>query len=305
MNTTVLIAGGTGLIGSRLSLLLTEKGYNVLHLSRKKNLHAEYPAYAWDLDQMTIDEEAIMRSDVVINLAGAGIADKPWTQERKQLIIDSRVKSNRLLLESFDRLGNKPDVFLPASAIGYYGDSGEQWVDENSEHGDGFLSKSVQIWEQPILEAISSRDIRTVAIRIGLVLSAQGGALPKMLLPLRFFLGTYFGNGNQWYSWIHIDDLCNMFIWAIENKELKGIYNGVAPTPERNKAFIRSLGKARGWPFLLLPAPAFGLRLFLGEMAQAVLISTKVSAEKIKKSGFPFKFVDLGEAVKDLLKKEI
>lgn len=304
MNKTVLIAGGTGLIGSRLSELLTEKGYNVIHLSRRKNLQAEYPAYAWDLGTMQIDDDAIKTAEIVINLAGAGIADKPWSPERKQLIIDSRVKSNRLLLDSFQRLGHQPEVFLPASAIGYYGDSGEAWVDEQSGDGEGFLSESVRTWEEPIKEAIAG-DIRTVALRIGLVLSTRGGALPKILLPLRFFLGTYFGNGQQWYSWIHIDDLCRMFIWAIEEKTMDGIYNAVGPAPERNKDFTRIIGKARGWPFLLLPAPAFALRLILGEMSQAVLISTKVSAEKIERSGFTYQFEDLSDAIKDLLIKKV
>jgi uncharacterized protein (TIGR01777 family) len=304
MNKTVLIAGGTGLIGSRLSQLLVEKGYNVLHLSRRKNLQAEIPAYAWDLNQMSVDEEAITRSDIVVNLAGAGIADKPWTEERKQLIIDSRVKSNRLLLDAFQRLGHQPEVYVAASAIGYYGDSGEAWVNEESESGEGFLSKSVQIWEQPIQEAIAS-DLRTVALRIGLVLSTKGGALPKLLLPFYFFVGTYFGDGQQWYSWIHIDDLCRMFIQAIEDREMQGVYNAVGPTPERNKAFTRLVGEARNVPFLLFPAPVFALQLFLGEMSQTVLISTKVSSEKIEKRGFTFQFEQLGEAVQDLLARKI
>jgi uncharacterized protein (TIGR01777 family) len=304
MNKTVLIAGGTGLIGSRLSQLLVEKGYNVLHLSRRKNLQAEIPAYAWDLNQMSVDDEAITRSDIVVNLAGAGIADKPWTEERKQLIIDSRVKSNRLLLDAFQRLGHQPEVYVAASAIGYYGDSGEAWVNEESESGEGFLSKSVQIWEQPIQEAIAS-DLRTVALRIGLVLSTKGGALPKLLLPFYFFIGTYFGDGQQWYSWIHIDDLCRMFIQAIEDREMQGVYNAVGPTPERNKAFTRLVGEARNVPFLLFPAPVFALQLFLGEMSQTVLISTKVSSEKIEKRGFTFQFEQLGEAVQDLLARKI
>jgi uncharacterized protein (TIGR01777 family) len=248
--------------------------------------------------------EAITRSDIVVNLAGAGIADKPWTEERKQLIIDSRVKSNRLLLDAFQRLGHQPEVYVAASAIGYYGDSGEAWVNEESESGEGFLSKSVQIWEQPIQEAIAS-DLRTVALRIGLVLSTKGGALPKLLLPFYFFVGTYFGDGQQWYSWIHIDDLCRMFIQAIEDREMQGVYNAVGPTPERNKAFTRLVGEARNVPFLLFPAPVFALQLFLGEMSQTVLISTKVSSEKIEKRGFTFQFEQLGEAVQDLLARKI
>ncbi len=304
MNTTVLIAGGTGLIGSRLSELLSEKGYRVLHLSRTRNLEARYPAYAWDLQKMEVEEEAIRQADYVINLAGAGVADKPWTDARKKVIIQSRVKANELLLKAFDDFNHQPKAFLPASAMGYYGDSGDDWVDEESGPGSGFLSESVQLWEKPIKNAINS-DLRTVAFRIGLVLSTQGGAFPKMRLPFLFFIGAYFGNGRQWYSWIHIDDLCRMFIHAIENEQLKGIYNAVGSQPLRNKDFTDRLGKALGRPFLLLPAPVFILRLFLGELADTVLISTRVSNEKIRKAGFSFEFEDLQKSVKDLRTRKV
>ncbi len=304
MNTTVLIAGGTGLIGARLSELLTERRYRVIHLSRTRNLNAKYPAYAWDLDKMEVEEEAVREADFVVNLAGAGIADKPWTQARKEVIIQSRVKANELLLKAFEASDHQPKAFLSASAIGYYGDRGEEWVDEESAPGRGFLSESVQIWEQPIKKAMGS-NLRTFAPRIGLVLSTRGGALPKFRLPLLFFIGTYFGNGRQWYSWIHIDDLCRMFIHAIENDQLNGIYNAVASQPLRNKDFTDRLGKAFGRPYLLLPAPALILRLFLGEMADTVLGSTRVSNEKIKETGFSFEFEDLERAVKHLREKKI
>ncbi len=304
MSQTVLIGGGSGLIGSRLSNLLKKRGYEVIHLSRQKKLDKDFPAYAWDLDKMTIDLEAIQKADFVINLAGAGIADKPWTAARKKLIIDSRVKSNQLLFKSFKLAKHKPKAFISASGIGYYGDSGEELVDENSQPGSGFLSESVKIWEKSI-EKDLDKDIRRVALRIGLVLSTRGGALPPMMLPLRFFLGIYFGKGRQWYSWIHIDDLCQSFIWAIEKENINGVYNAVGPNSLRNKAVIRAFGKARGLPFLLLPAPAFALKLFLGELSQTVLISTKVSCEKLSQTGFRFQFPELDEAVKDLIKRKI
>lgn len=301
---TVLIAGGTGLIGARLSEMLEEKGYTVIHLSRTQNLEARFPAYAWDLDEMAVDPEVIKKADFVVNLAGAGVADKRWTEARKKIIIQSRVKSNELLLKAFEDTGHYPRAFLPASAMGYYGDRAEEWVDENNEPGSGFLSESVQTWEGPIRKAIDSQ-LRTFSPRIGMVLSTRGGALPQFLLSFIFFIGVYFGHGKQWYSWIHIDDLCRMFIWAMENEKVSGFYNAVSPAPHRNKEFTRKIGKALNKPFLLLPAPAFALRLFFGEMADAILSGAKVSCEKAKKAGFSFKHEELVEAIRDLKKRKV
>jgi uncharacterized protein (TIGR01777 family) len=298
----VLIAGGTGLIGSRLSLLLTEKGYQVSHLSRNPKSDSPYPAYHWDPAKGVMDENAIVESDYIINLAGAGIADARWTDARKKLIINSRVQGNHLLLKTLQETGHSPKAFISGAAIGYYGDRGEQEVWEEDGPGIGFLSESCIQWEKSI-QAIMQTDIRTVAIRIGLVLSTQGGALEKMLLPLYALTSTYFGNGQQWYSWIHIDDLCRQFIFALENKEMSGIYNGVSPHPARNKTIAQQLPKAKGVPAVILPAPALALRVAMGEMADAVLTSTKVSADKILAAGFKFEHPELTEALKHLLKE--
>ena len=302
---TVLIAGGTGLLGNRLSHLLREKNYRVIHLSRKENLNAEFPAYRWDLSKKTIDETAISQADYIINLAGAGVADARWTKARKKLIIDSRVDSTALLKSYIEQKKPPAKAYLSASAIGYYGNRGDQLLKESDPPGErGFLPKSVKAWENAIRE-VSDTGIRTVAFRIGIVLSTRGGALEKMLLPFNFFNGAYFGDGSMWYSWIHIEDMACMFIEAIENERLRGFYNGVAPNPATNKEIIYACKKALGKPALILPAPAIALRTAMGEMADMILDSARVSAEKIEQAGFIFKFPELLPAIKDLLERKI
>ncbi len=296
----VLIAGGTGLIGTRLSEMLVAAGHRVSHLSRRAQPNGTYPTYQWDVERGTIDDAALEDADVVINLAGAGIADKPWTPARKQLIIDSRVNSTRLLREAIQRATHKPKLYLSGSAVGFYGSRGDELLKEDSPAGEGFLSQSCAAWELAARE-VAATGIRTVALRIGIVLSTRGGALEKMLLPLRFFLGVYFGNGRQWYSWIHIEDLCRMFIHAIENEHLQGTYNAVAPHPASNKSLVQALAAAFGRPALILPAPAFAMRLAMGEMAAVVLDSTKVSSQKITSTGFRCEYPTLLHAVNDLL----
>lgn len=301
----ILIAGGTGLVGNRLSYLLTQKGYQVSHLSRQANPQAVYPAYRWDLDDFFIDETALQNADHLINLAGAGIADKRWTDARKRLIIDSRVKGNELIGQKITQFPNIKS-YVSASAIGYYGDrSGKKRLSESAPPGDdGFLSESVRLWEQSI-EQVVATGIRTVVIRIGIVLSTKGGALEKLLLPFNVRLGTYFGDGQQVYSWIHIDDLCRQFIRAIEEETMNGIYNGVAPNPVTNKVFTEVTAHALDKPSLILPAPAFAMRLAMGEMADVVLSGSNVSSEKIEAEGFSFEFPNLEGAVRDLVKRGI
>lgn len=302
---TVLIAGGTGLIGSRLSRLLREAGHDVLHLSRERNLDAAFPAYGWNLQEGQIDEEALQKATHIINLAGAGIADKPWTEKRKREIIDSRVTSNRLIKTYLEREEFDIKAYISGSAMGYYGDQGDKVLHEDtSPTKEGFLSQSVIQWEQAI-KSIAATGIRTVTFRIGLVLSTQGGALEKILMPFNFRLGTYFGSGKQWYSWIHIDDLCRMFIHAVEKEKMAGIFNAVAPSPERNRAFTAQIAEALDKKALILPAPTFALRLAMGEMADAVLTSARVSADKIRKEGFTFQFPELIPAVQDLVRRKI
>lgn len=301
---TVLIGGGSGLIGMRLSRLLKQKGFEVIHLSRKANLNAEFPRYEWNVAAGTIDEDAIQKADYVINLAGTGIAGWLWTKSRKKQIIESRVKSMLLLKNAFVKTGKTPKAFIAASASGFYGDRGEEWLDENASPGQGFLSESTQAWENSIKE-LESLNTRLVVIRIGIVLSLKGGALPKLALSQKFFIGTYFSNGKAYYPWIHIDDLCNIFIKSINDTQMKGTFNGVAPNPVTNFQLTKAIAQANNKKVIMIPVPAFLLRLVLGEMADTVLTSARVTSQKIINSGFKFEFPDLIPALKDLFTRDI
>lgn len=296
---TVLIAGGTGLIGKRLSAFLTEEGYSVRHLSRHENLQAQFPAYRWDPETGFIDPRALEGVSYVVNLAGAGIADKPWTAGRKRMIISSRVRSTLLLRDALLKTPQRPKAYLSGAAIGYYGNRGEEWLTEESGPGEGFLSESCVEWEKAIRE-VEALGIRTVSFRIGIVLSAKGGALPKLTLPLRFRIAAYFGNGRQWYSWIHIDDLCRMFSFAFKKESCAGVFNAVGPEPVRNKELAREMAAAYGKKTWILPIPGLLLRLGMGEMADTVLFSARVRAGKIMLQGFEFQYPDLAEALKEL-----
>lgn len=301
---TILIAGGTGLIGRHLSEMLTDQGHTVHLLSRTADPDATYKTFVWDVMKGEIDEAALSSADFVINFAGAGIADKRWTDKRKKLIIDSRVKGNELLAEMLPKFPNVK-AYISASAIGYYGDRGTESLPESASAGkDGFLAESVVAWEKSI-EKVAETGLRTVTIRIGIVLSTKGGALEKLLLPFNFWLGVYFGNGEQIYSWIHIEDLCRIFIMAIEEKEMKGVYNGVAPHPVSNKEFTEITAKALDKSALLIPSPSFAMRLAMGEMAAVVLSGSKVVSEKIEKAGFNFQYPKLKPALENILTRKI
>lgn len=302
---TVLIAGGSGLMGSRLSQLLSERGHQVRHFSRSARPDTRYSTFVWDVRKGTYDSSAFEGVTHVINLAGAGIADARWTPKRKQLIISSRTASTRLLQEGILTYGKEVKAYLAGSAIGFYGDQGNTKLSEKSEAGHGFLSESVSIWETAIETLTKATSLPTLTVRTGIVLSTQGGALPKMLLPLHFFTSTYFGDGQQWYSWIHIDDICRIFVRGVEDDSFRGLYNGVAPAPARNKTFAATLIAATNKPAILFPAPSFALRLVLGEMSHTVLDSACVSAEKLTSSGFTFEHPELLPALQNLLTKKV
>ncbi len=295
----ILIAGGTGFVGSHLSLRLRRDGHEVRHLSRTRNLEATFPAYHWDIKAGTIDEEAFAGVDYVMNLAGAGIADARWTDERKAIIIDSRVNSTHLLARTLERLAVRPKLYLSASAIGFYGDRGEKVMTEADGPGTGFLSRSCIAWEASV-DSVAALGIPTFINRTGIVLHPEGGALAKMLIPLNFWTSTYFGDGQQFYSWIHIEDLINTYAYAIE-QDLTGIYNCTAPNPVRNKPFAAALGPAMGKSAIVMPAPEAALKLALGEMSHTVLDSCKCSAAKIQGAGFRFAYPELSQALAQLL----
>ena len=297
---TILIAGGTGLIGTRLTNHFRAAGHTIRILSRKPKGADQF---AWDLAAKEIDEAAVAGADVVINLTGAGIADKRWTPARKRLIIDSRVESAQLLLDTFQGLNHWPKTYLSAGGVGYYGNSGDDWMNENDAPVDNsFLVETCMAWELEA-EKIGAAGVRTVVLRTGIVLDPLGGALRELLKTLRFGFGTYFGDGQAWYSWIHPHDLCHMLEWAAKTPTVEGIYNAVAPHPARNIDLVKAIAAARNQTAIFAPVPEFGLRLLFGEMADAILFSTRASAEKVIKAGFDFHYPKLDMALTNLFEK--
>lgn len=300
MALTILLAGGTGFIGARLTRLLQSKGHTVRILTRTPRGADQF---TWDPLAGAIDDTAVRGADIIINLAGAGIADKRWTPARKQLIIDSRVQGARVLRAAFQRLGYLPKAYLSSSAIGYYGNAGETWMTENSPPADeSFMVESCDAWERAV-EEITAMGVRTVVLRTGIVLGKEGGALREIIKPLRFGIGGYFADGQAWYSWIHLDDICRMYLWALENPGVDGIFNAVAPNPVRNIDLVKATARAMHQPAVFAPAPAIALRMAFGEMADAILFSTRVSAEKIMLAGFHFQYPELNDALAAIFRK--
>ncbi|MFL5731173.1 MAG: TIGR01777 family oxidoreductase [Cytophagaceae bacterium] len=301
MARNVLITGGTGLVGSRLTEMLQEKGYEVSLLSRGKG-KGTIKTYQWDLSKGTIDPEAISNADYIINLAGAGVFDEKWSKSFKEEIIKSRTDAISLIASKLKSSAHHVKAFVSASAIGLYGnDTGDTLIREDHPAGKDFLSEVVTKWESAA-DQIESLGVRTVKIRIGIVLSGKGGALPKMAAPVAKGAGTAIGTGKQFVSWIHIDDICGMFIKAIEDEAMKGAYNAVAPEPLTNQALTDAIAKEYGKSIHLPNVPAFALKFLLGsEKAMVVLGGNKVSPEKIVKQGYQFKFPDINSALKNLL----
>ncbi len=303
MKETILIAGGTGLVGSRLLEMIDYTKYTVNILSRKKRADTKNINYfTWDLNKMEIEKGAV-QADYIINFTGAGIADARWTSARKKLLISSRVKSARLIKKGLEKSGHRPKAYISSSAIGFYGDRGSEKLTEASLSGEGFLSECCKLWESSAQELKDLVD-RVVINRIGIVLSTKGGALPKILMTKAVGIYNYFGSGSQYYSWIHIDDLCRMFLRNITDDSMSGIYNAVVANPLTNKEFTVNIKNALGG-LAALPAPKFGLRLLLGEMADVVLNSTRVYPERLIDDKFHYDYSDLALATKDLINRKI
>lgn len=295
----VLITGGTGLVGTRLSELLIEKGHEVAHLSRNPT-KGTHQSFHWDIKKGEVDKEAIKNSDVIIHLAGAGVADKRWTKEWKKEIYDSRIDSTKLLFEAVKNHNSRLKQFISASAIGYYGwDTGSKLVDEEAPKGQGFLADVVADWEKGV-SAFDEIGVSNACVRVGVVLSAEGAALVELMKPIKMGAGAALGSGKQYMSWIHIDDLCKIFIHLMEREET-GIFNGVAPHPETNKDFTKKVAKAINRPLFLPNVPSFALKLIVGEMAVMLTGGNKVSNKKIASTGFNFEYPSLDSALKELL----
>ncbi|MCL6260524.1 TIGR01777 family oxidoreductase [Aquiflexum sp. TKW24L] len=290
----ILITGGSGLVGKKITQQLESEGLAVAWLSRspKKNTQK---SFAWDIDKNTIDPAAIEWADGIIHLAGEGVAEKRWTDDRKKTILESRTQSTSLLYEAIKKAKNKPEAFISASAVGFYGfDTGDKTVDENAKHGTDFLAKVVVAWENEV-KKIADLGLRTVLLRIGIVLDKEGGALKEMMKPP---VAAPLGSGKQWMSWIVIDDLARMFSFAVKNEKISGTYNAVGPIPATNAELTKAAAKYAGKPFIGLGVPGFGLKLVLGEMALMVLGGNKVSSKKIQSAGFKFNYSELDEGMK-------
>ncbi|UOQ72176.1 TIGR01777 family oxidoreductase [Hymenobacter cellulosilyticus] len=297
MSRKVLITGGTGLIGTRLAEMLIDAGYEVALLSRTPS-QSRYRSFRWDPQHGTIDEAAVPYADYIINLAGASVSEGKWTDERKRDIMTSRLGGTDLLTRELAKDRHHVRTFVSASAIGIYGDSADRLVNEDTPPApaDDFLADVAHQWEMAV-QPVQEMGIRTVIIRIGIVLSTQGGALPAMARPIKLMAGAPLGSGKQYMSWIHLDDVCRLFIQALEEPQWQGVYNGVAPNPVTNKQFTEVLAQVMHRPLVLPKVPAFGLKLVLGEMSEIILASQRVSAAKVLGTGFRFEYPDLKPAL--------
>lgn len=297
---TILISGGTGLIGKQLCKKLKDKGYSVAILSRARRQDTDIPTYTWDLDKREIEKEAIETADYIIHLAGANIGDKRWTAKRRKLIVDSRVKSGQLIFEKLKENKNQLKAFISASAIGYYGTiTTDKIFSETDPPSSDFLGETCRQWEQSA-DSFEKLGIRTVKIRTAVVLTKQKGALAKMITPVKLGIASAIGSGRQYLPWIHIDDLCGIYIKAIENTQIKGAYNAVAPDHKTNRDFTETLAHALKKPFWFPNVPAIAMKLMFGEMAEMLLQGSRVSSDKIKTAGYSFLFPDLKSALDDL-----
>lgn len=305
---TILITGGTGLIGSALTQMLTDKGHKVIILTRtEKTSNDSNISYAnWNVKSQIINESAVSSADYIMHLAGAGVADKRWTSERKKEIAESRTQSGALLVKALQQVPNKVKAVVSASAIGWYGKDEnrspkKKAFTEDMRADKEFLGETCRQWEESIAP-VKELGKRLVKLRIGIVLSNDGGALPEFKTPVKFGIAGVLGSGKQVVSWIHIEDLCRMFIYAMENESTEGVYNAVAPTPVRNKELTLVLSKKmKGRFFVPLHVPAFILRAMLGEMSVEVLKSATVSSEKIRAAGFTFLYPVIESALDNLV----
>ncbi|PYS46597.1 MAG: TIGR01777 family protein [Acidobacteria bacterium] len=297
----ILVTGSTGLVGSALIPSLKSKGHQVVRLVRSTPKDSATEVY-WNPEKGTLDADDLEGIDAAVHLAGENLAEGRWTDEKKRRILESRVKGTRLLSETLGKLERKPEVLVSASAVGFYGNRGDEILTEQSASASDFLSEVCREWElatQPGAQA----GVRVVNLRFGVILSNKGGALKKMLLPFKMGVGGKLGSGRQYMSWIAIDDAVGAIEFALENEHLRGPVNVVAPQPATNYEFTKALGGALSRP-TIFPVPAFAARLVFGEMADATLLtSQRVEPARLKEAGFVFKYPELKDALRHVLGK--
>ncbi|MGB5013122.1 MAG: TIGR01777 family oxidoreductase [Pyrinomonadaceae bacterium] len=295
----VLITGSTGLLGTELQRSFTEKGYELLLASRKEPKDEQH--IQWSIEEGFTDPDKLEGVDVVVHLAGENVSGLRWTDEKKKAIRDSRVLGTRNVVDGISKLKNKPKVFVASSAIGFYGERGDEEVTESSAAGDNFLAVTCKEWEAESRRA-EDAGIRTVLLRTGIVLSKDGGALATMLTPFKLGVGGVVGSGKQWMSWISLEDEIAVINYVIENENIRGAVNAVSPNPVTNHDFTKTLGEVLYRP-TFLPLPEFAVSMIFGEMGDALLLaSTKVIPKRLEDAGFEFKHPNLKEAIEAAVK---
>lgn len=296
---TILITGGSGLIGARLTEMLKEKGYTVIWLSRIRNINADISRYKWDYHNGEIDKQALEQANIIVHLAGSNLGEGRWTNKKKQEIVESRTLTTKLLLNTYKSLNVKPEAFISASAVGYYGIHSDDkiYTEESTPARDDFLSRTCTAWEAATFQFHEVLNVRVVALRTSFVLSKDSEAFNKMILPTRLGLGSPMGNGKQYMSWIHIDDLCNLYIKSIEDSSMSGIYNAVAPEYSTNKEFMRTVAKELNLPYIIPVVPSFLIKLIMGEASGLILEGVRVSSQKAIDSGYKFLYPTRKEAI--------
>ncbi|MFD0765589.1 TIGR01777 family oxidoreductase [Mucilaginibacter lutimaris] len=296
----ILITGGSGLLGRELTDALLALGHTVSHLSRSPGKNPHVKTFIWDVAKGQIDPHCIDGVDTIIHLAGAGIADKRWTDERKREIVESRTMSIALIYALMQEKAHRVHTVISASGINYYGGNrGNELLTENSQPGQDFIGNCCIAWEKAVDEG-KQFDIRILKFRTGVVLTTKGGALPQLAMPVKLAVGSPLGSGEQWVPWIHHRDAIDMYLTGLNNEQLSGVYNMVAPHPVTNKELTIAVAKQLHRPLWAPNVPAFLIKLLFGEMASLVLGSTKASAQKIEDAGFNFKYPDVASALKEI-----
>jgi uncharacterized protein len=296
---SIVITGATGVIGKKITAALLERGDRVTILTRSVDKAAILFPGAEIMGRENGDLHSVLDAkDGVISLAGENVMGRRWSEEHKKKILESRVNTTRTLIEAIEQTVIKPAAFVSASAVGYYGSS-EKPVDESSPRGNGFLAGIAEAWEEET-KKIDRLRIRRVNIRIGLVLDKKEGTLAKLIVPYRYFIGGPLGSGNQWFPWIHIEDIVSLFLFALDNANVNGIINGVAPDPLRMVQFCRILGRVMKRPSFI-KIPSFILRLVLGEASEVILGGAQTYPTRTVSSGYKFKYPDAESALRNLL----
>ncbi|PTR00041.1 hypothetical protein C8P68_102872 [Mucilaginibacter yixingensis] len=295
----ILLTGGTGLLGKQLTQALLAKGHTVALLSRTAKQEPGVKTFLWDVEKGQIDEQCIDGVDLIIHLAGAPIAEKRWTDQRKQEIIKSRTESIRLIYNLMKRKPHRVKRVISASGISYYGNNGDTLLKENHPAANNFLGDCCVQWEQAVDEGLQ-QGLTTVKFRTGVVLTKQGGALPQLAMPIKFGFGSPLGSGLQYIPWIHQQDVTDMYLHAVEHENLSGVYNMVAPNPVTNAQLTKAVAKQLKRPLWAPKVPEFLIRLLFGEMAMVVLDSIRASPLKIEQTGFVFMFPTVEGALMEI-----